>query len=186
MRVNRLVQHLLKYNFYIKSIFVLLSSFNPHPHLYASFLGYNCDLVLDYCSTLRCRSLRLLSQTSVHFALRYFGVPFALLTSAYAKSASRRRGVICSLFRYFGTVIVAIKFISNSSATACGKPTELYIISKLQKVTHNVFVPNLHVRRNIQHGRGKIPDIFYVRFYQIISGRLCINPRNGQNRNIHV
>ena len=69
-----------------------------HPHLYASFLGYNCDLVLDYCSTLRCRSLRLLSQTSVHFALRYFGVPFALLTSAYAKSASRRRGVICSLF----------------------------------------------------------------------------------------
>ena len=44
--------------------------------------------VLDYCFTLRCRSFHLLTQINIHFTPRYFGISFATLTSAYAKSAS--------------------------------------------------------------------------------------------------
>ena len=53
-----------------------------------NFQSNKSPFVLDYCFTLRCRSFHLLTQINIHYAPRYFGISFATLTSAYAKSAS--------------------------------------------------------------------------------------------------
>ena len=68
---------------------------NTELRLHCSYcMVEDAETVLDYCFSLRCRSLRLLPQTAVHFAPHYFCVPIALLAPACEKSSVQHDALV--------------------------------------------------------------------------------------------